>query len=109
MSHSPAEPPVGTGTARERLSGLVETVGSDKLDRYQSFLARLEPRQLDALVARLERAQRWDQIAKIVGQVSVDETRATFIGGRSGADAALGTCSPIDVLVIQIQSLQRMK
>ena len=109
MPHSPAEPPMGAGTARERLSGLAEPIGSERLDRYQSFLARLEPRQLDTLEARLERAQRWDQIAKIVGQGSADQARATFTGGRSGGDVALGTCSPIDVLVIQIQSLQHMK
>jgi len=68
MPRSPAEPPVGTGTARERLSRLAETIGSEKLDRYQKIFARLEPRQLDALVARLERAQSWEQIAKVVGQ-----------------------------------------
>ena len=58
MPRTPAEPPVGTGTARERLSELAETIGPKKLDRYQDVLARLEPRQLDVLVARLKWAQR---------------------------------------------------
>jgi len=34
MPRTPAEPPVGTGTARERLSELAETIGDKKLDPY---------------------------------------------------------------------------
>jgi len=84
MPRTPAEPPVGTGTARERLSELATSIGLERLDRYQTFLERLEPRQFDALIARLERAQSWYQIATVVGEDSVDDVRAVVVGALCG-------------------------
>ena len=91
MSRTPAEPHGGTGTARERLSDLAETIGAEKLDRYQEVLAQLEPRQLVALVARLERAQSWDQVAKVVGPDSADDARATVTEALCGLAGAEGS------------------
>ena len=58
-------------------SPLEEVIGREALDRYEAALARLEPHEREAIIARVEMQQGYQQIAAALGKSSADAARMT--------------------------------
>ncbi len=58
-----------------RASPLEELVGQQTLERYETALARLKPEDREAVVARLEMAGTYEELAEVLGKPSADAAR----------------------------------
>ena len=56
-------------------SPLEEAIGSDVAERYEAALARLRPEEREAVVARIELGQSYDEVAEALGKSSADAAR----------------------------------
>jgi RNA polymerase sigma-70 factor (ECF subfamily) len=56
-------------------SPLEEAIGSDVAARYEAALARLRPEEREAVVARIELGQSYDEVAEALGKASADAAR----------------------------------
>lgn len=56
-------------------SPLEELVGEQTLQRYESALARLSPEEQEAIVARIEMAGTYQELAEVLGKPSADAAR----------------------------------
>lgn len=54
---------------------LEQAIGSERLERYESALARLPPREREAIVARLELQQSYEEVAIALGKPSAGAAR----------------------------------
>jgi RNA polymerase sigma-70 factor (ECF subfamily) len=62
--------------SRDRTESPLETlVGKEALDRYESALARLKPKDREAVVARIEMAGTYEELATALGKPSPDAAR----------------------------------
>jgi RNA polymerase sigma-70 factor (ECF subfamily) len=59
----------------DRPSPLEETLGKELLERYDAALARLDDREREAIVARVELRQGWDELAVVLGKPSANAVR----------------------------------
>ncbi len=69
---SDAEVPEATDRAP---SPLEEAIGRDTLERYEQALARLRPEDREAVVARVEMAGGYQELAGVLGKPSADAAR----------------------------------
>ncbi len=58
-----------------RASPLEELVGQQTLERYETALAQLKPEDREAVVARLEMAGTYEELAEVLGKPSADAAR----------------------------------
>ncbi len=56
-------------------SPLEQAIGRERLDRYDAALARLRPVEREAIVARLELQQSYEEVALALGKPSADAAR----------------------------------
>jgi len=70
-------PPVTIDTQEPdgRPSPLEETIGHEALARYEAALERLDEREREAVIARVELKQSWEQVAFALGKPSADAAR----------------------------------
>ncbi len=70
-------PPVTLDTKEPdvRPSPLEETIGQEALERYEAALARLGEQEREAIVARVELRQSWEQVAVVLDKPSADAAR----------------------------------
>lgn len=73
--------PDGIGTHESFLdpgaSPLEEVIGREAMDRYEAALQRLDPQEREAVIARVELQQSYQQIATALGKSSPDAARMT--------------------------------
>jgi RNA polymerase sigma-70 factor (ECF subfamily) len=60
-----------------RPSPLEQTIGREALERYEAALERLEDHEREAIIARVELKQSWEQVAIALGKPSADAARKT--------------------------------
>jgi RNA polymerase sigma-70 factor (ECF subfamily) len=60
-----------------RPSPLEESIGKEAMERYEAALESLDPREREAIVARVELKQSWEQVAIALGMPSADAARKT--------------------------------
>ncbi len=58
-----------------RPSPLEETIGQEALERYEAALARLDESEREAIVARVELRQSWEEVALVLDKPSADAAR----------------------------------
>ena len=58
-------------------SPLERVIGRERLDRYDAALAKLRPTEREAIVARLELQQSYEEVALALGKPSADAARMT--------------------------------
>jgi RNA polymerase sigma-70 factor, ECF subfamily len=58
-----------------RASPLEELIGNQTLQRYENALARLKPEDCEAVVARLEMAGTYEELATVLGKPTADAAR----------------------------------
>jgi RNA polymerase sigma-70 factor (ECF subfamily) len=58
-------------------SPLEEVIGREAMDRYEMALQRLDPQEREAVIARVEMQQSYQQIAVALGKSSPDAARMT--------------------------------
>ena len=58
-------------------SPLERVIGRERLDRYDAALAKLRPIEREAIVARLELQQSYEEVALALGKPSADAARMT--------------------------------
>jgi RNA polymerase sigma factor (sigma-70 family) len=58
-------------------SPLERAIGRERLDRYDAALAKLRPTEREAIVARLELQQSYEEVALALGKPSADAARMT--------------------------------
>ena len=70
-------PPVTLDTKEPdaRPSPLEETIGREALERYEAALSRLDEQEREAIVARVELRQSWEQVATVLDKPSADAAR----------------------------------
>jgi len=56
-------------------SPLERAIGRQRLDRYDAALAKLRPMEREAIVARLELQQSYEEVALALGKPSADAAR----------------------------------
>jgi RNA polymerase sigma-70 factor (ECF subfamily) len=56
-------------------SPLERVIGRERLDRYDAALAKLRPIEREAIVARLELQQSYEEVALALGKPSADAAR----------------------------------
>ena len=61
--------------AQGEVSPLEELVGRETLERYEAALARLDPEDREAVVARLEMAGTYEELAEVLDKPSADAAR----------------------------------
>lgn len=59
------------------LSPLEHAIGREAVDRYERSLARLKPRDREAVIARIEMGFDYDELADLLGTPTVDAARKT--------------------------------
>ncbi|MFC1572074.1 RNA polymerase sigma factor [Candidatus Eisenbacteria bacterium] len=59
----------------QRASPVEDLIGKQALDRYETALARLRPEDREAVVARLEMAGTYEELAGVLGKPSADAAR----------------------------------
>jgi len=58
-----------------RPSPLQETIGQEVLERYEAALARLDDADREAILARVELKQNWEEVATVLDKPSADAAR----------------------------------
>ena len=56
-------------------SPLEHVIGRERLDRYETALARLEPAEREAIIARLELQQSYEEVALALGKPTAGAAR----------------------------------
>jgi RNA polymerase sigma factor (sigma-70 family) len=74
-----SRPPIGGDLPESKVdpgpSPLERAIGRERLDRYDAALARLRPVEREAIVARLELQQSYEEVALALGKPSADAAR----------------------------------
>jgi RNA polymerase sigma-70 factor (ECF subfamily) len=74
-----ARPPIGGNIPENKIdpgpSPLERAIGRERLDRYDAALAKLRPAEREAIVARLELQQSYEEVALALGKPSADAAR----------------------------------
>jgi RNA polymerase sigma factor (sigma-70 family) len=74
-----SRPPIGGGLPESKMdpgpSPLERAIGRERLDRYDAALAKLRPVEREAIVARLELQQSYEEVALALGKPSADAAR----------------------------------
>ena len=74
-----SRPPIGGDLPESKVdpgpSPLERAIGRDRLDRYDAALAKLRPVEREAIVARLELQQSYEEVALALGKPSADAAR----------------------------------
>jgi RNA polymerase sigma-70 factor (ECF subfamily) len=74
-----ARPPIGGSVPENKVnpgpSPLERAIGRERLDRYDAALAKLRPAEREAIVARLELQQSYEEVALALGKPSADAAR----------------------------------
>jgi RNA polymerase sigma-70 factor (ECF subfamily) len=74
-----ARPPIGGDLPENKVdlgpSPLERAIGRERLDRYDAALAKLRPVEREAIVARLELQQSYEEVALALGKPSADAAR----------------------------------
>ena len=74
-----ARPPIGGIIPENKVdpgpSPLERAIGRERLDRYDAALAKLRPAEREAIVARLELQQSYEEVALALGKPSADAAR----------------------------------
>jgi RNA polymerase sigma-70 factor (ECF subfamily) len=74
-----ARPPIGGNLPENKVdpgpSPLERAIGRERLDRYDAALAKLRPAEREAIVARLELQQSYEEVALALGKPSADAAR----------------------------------
>lgn len=74
-----SRPPIGANVPESKEdpgpSPLERAIGRERLDRYDAALAKLRPVEREAIVARLELQQSYEEVALALGKPSADAAR----------------------------------
>jgi len=74
-----SRPPIGGDLPESKVdpgpSPLERAIGRERLDRYDAALAKLRPVEREAIVARLELQQSYEEVALALGKPSADAAR----------------------------------
>ena len=74
-----SRPPIGGDLPESKVdpgpSPLERAIGRERLDRYDAALAKLRPVEREAIVARLEMQQSYEEVALALGKPSADAAR----------------------------------
>lgn len=74
-----SRPPIGGDLPESKVdpgpSPLERAIGRERLDRYDAALAKLRPVEREAIVARLELQQSYEEVALALGKSSADAAR----------------------------------
>jgi RNA polymerase sigma-70 factor (ECF subfamily) len=74
-----SRPPIGGNIPENKIdpgpSPLERAIGRERLDRYDAALAKLRPAEREAIVARLELQQSYEEVALALGKPSADAAR----------------------------------
>jgi|SRR5688572_8292748 len=74
-----SRPPIGGDLPETKVdpgpSPLERAIGRERLDRYDAALAKLRPVEREAIVARLELQQSYEEVALALGKPSADAAR----------------------------------
>jgi RNA polymerase sigma factor (sigma-70 family) len=74
-----SRPPIGGDLPESKVdpgpSPLERAIGRERLDRYDAALAKLRPMEREAIVARLELQQSYEEVALALGKPSADAAR----------------------------------
>jgi RNA polymerase sigma-70 factor (ECF subfamily) len=74
-----SRPPIGATLPESKVdpgpSPLERAIGRERLDRYDAALAKLRPVEREAIVARLELQQSYEEVALALGKPSADAAR----------------------------------
>ena len=71
----PAPTELGDTIPERGRSPLEQAIGSEALDAYEAALAELRPEDRDAIIARLELGQSYDEMAPILGKPTSNAAR----------------------------------
>lgn len=71
----PAATEIGETIPERGRSPLEQAIGQEALDAYEAALAELRPEDRDAIIARLELGQSYDEMAAILGKPSPNAAR----------------------------------
>lgn len=75
QARRPQADPLAEDLVEEGPSPLEEAIGKETLEAYESALERLEPKQKEAIVLRLELGWTHQQVAEALGSPSADAAR----------------------------------
>jgi len=74
-----SRPPIGGDLPESKVdpgpSPLERAIGRERLDRYDAALAKLRPVEREAIIARLELQQSYEEVALALGKPSADAAR----------------------------------
>jgi RNA polymerase sigma-70 factor (ECF subfamily) len=71
----PAPEELGEGVPSTETSPLDQAIGQEMVERYEAALAELRDEEREAIVARVELGQDWDEVAAMLGKPSRDAAR----------------------------------
>ena len=72
---SPEQQELSEHERHEGASPLDEAIGVEAVDRYEAALARLRPEDREAVIARVEMDNSYDEMAQLLGKPSADAAR----------------------------------
>src|SRR5262245_47486277 len=75
VQSKPMGPPLGDSFPDVAPSPLEHAIGRERLERYETALARLRPEEREAIVARLELQQSYEEVALALGKSTPDAAR----------------------------------
>jgi RNA polymerase sigma-70 factor (ECF subfamily) len=86
----PAPADLSDRQADEAPSPLEQAIGREGLERYETALARLRPDEREAIIARLELQQSYEEVALALGKTSADAARMAVTRAVKSLVTAMG-------------------
>ena len=75
MGRRPARTELDPDMPGDRVSPLEEAIGAEAMDRYEAALERLDPVELQAVIARLELGYSYAEVAALVDKPTAGAAR----------------------------------
>src|SRR5262245_26981038 len=94
VQSKPAGTPLGDSLPDVAPSPLEHAIGRERLERYETALARLRPEEREAIVARLELQQSYEEVALALGKSTPDAARMAVARAVRNLVQAMNEPSP---------------